>query len=52
MEITVSAPKWEVRIDGTLEKSFKTKAEAVKYARQYAKDMRESEGTKAKVIVQ
>lgn len=50
--VQVKPVSWGCYIDGTLIREvFFTKEEAVKFANEFAKDMRESEGTKATVRV-
>ena len=50
--VQVQPEHWGVYIDGTLIAGhFLTKKGALEYANQFAKDMRESEGTKATVRV-
>lgn len=43
---------WFVAIQDTVLETFARKAQAVKYARAYAKDMRRSEGTKATLKIE
>lgn len=43
--------RWMVYVDGTKQRQCAKKSDAVKWARQYAKDMKESSGTPGKVII-